>query len=408
MIKTDYDLIIVGGGMVGASLACALNNTKLRIAVIEAVPLRAASQPSYDDRSVALSYGTRRVFSGMGLWESLADSATPIRKIHVSDRGHFGMLRMDAARYDFEALGYVVENRALGKLFAARLAELKHVDLICPCELTGLEFDQSVVRAQVSVNDEIKVFSARLLIGADGGRSVVRQLAGVKTRTREYGQCAVIANVTPGKSHQNIAYERFTSTGPLAMLPMSGNRCSMVWTVKQAQEKELLALDDEAFLARLQERFGYRLGVLQKIGKRAMYPLALMMAEPASTPRLALIGNAAHTLHPVAGQGFNLGIRDVAALAEIVSDTLAADGDIGAPPVLKKYAAWRHKDQRHVARLTDGLVRLFSSTLPPLVLGRNLGLLALDQVPPVKRVLMRQTMGLAGKLPRLARGLPIA
>jgi len=403
----DYDLIIVGGGMVGASLACALGSTALRIAVIEAVPLRASSQPSYDDRSIALAYGSRRIFAAMGLWDELASAVTPIKRIHVSDRGRFGMLRMDAAQYGYGALGYVVENRDLGKLFSARLKKLENVDLLCPCELTALETGTDRACVQVSMEGGKKVLSAQLIIGADGGRSVVRDLAGIATRRWDYGQCAVIANVTPGRPHDNTAFERFTDSGPLAMLPMSENRCSLVWTVNQGQEEALLALDDAEFLARLQERFGYRLGILRKAGRRAAYPLALMMAGPSDIPRLALIGNAAHTLHPVAGQGFNLGIRDVAALAEVISQARHAGGDIGAARVLKRYNSWRRQDQQRVARLTDGLVRLFSTTFPPLVLGRNLGLLALDQLPPVKRLMMRQAMGLAGRLPRLARGLPV-
>ena len=406
-MEYDYDLIIVGGGMVGASLACALGGCGLRIAVVEAVPLRAASQPSYDDRSIALAYGSRRIFSAMGLWEGLAASVTPIRKIHVSDRGHFGMLRMDAARHGYDALGYVVENRELGKLFAARLKALDNVDLLCPAELEGLETDTGRACVQIAMEGGKRQLTARLLVGADGGRSQVRELADIGTRRWDYGQCAVIANVTPGRPHRGVAYERFTDSGPLAMLPMSDNRCSLVWTVNQGEEEALLALDDASFLARLQARFGYRLGELRKTGRRSAYPLALVMAESADTPRLALIGNAAHTLHPVAGQGFNLGIRDVAVLAEVIAQARLAGGDIGAARVLRRYNAWRRADQNRVARLTDGLVRLFSATLPPVVVGRNLGLLVLDRMAPAKRLMMRQAMGLAGRLPRLARGLPI-
>ncbi len=402
---SDYDLLIIGGGMVGASLACALAGSGLRIAVVEAVPLRADDQPSYDDRSIALACGTRCIFSGMGLWEGLRDAVTPIRTIHVSDRGHFGITRLRAADYGLEALGYVVENRALGRLFAARLASLDDVALLCPARLESLDIGDRTACAEVEMAGVRHTLRARLVVGADGGRSLVRRLAGVAVREWDYGQNALIANVTPGRGHAHVAYERFTDSGPLAMLPMSGNRCSLVWTVRRGDEAALMALDDEAFLSRLQARFGRRLGVLRRVGRRQVYPLTLVRATGRPPPRLALIGNAAHTLHPIAGQGFNLGLRDVAALAEVLWTAQRRGEDPGGRDVLTRYHQWRHRDQRRVIALTDGLVRLFSNELPPLVMMRNLGLTALQCLPPVKRLLARQFMGLAGRLPRLARGL---
>jgi len=406
--QMDYDLIIIGGGMVGASLACALANTPLRIAVIEAVPLQAATQPSYDDRSIALAYGSQRIFTGMGLWSALQAGVTAIKRIHVSDRGHFGMVRMDAADSAVEALGYVVESRALGRVFATQLAALDNVELLCPAELVALETSPGAVCVELAGPDGRCRLSARLLVGADGGNSLVRRLAGIGLMRRDYEQSAVIANITPGEPHRNIAYERFTRTGPVALLPLSGQRCSLVWTVRRGEEAALLALDDDAFLARLQAHFGYRLGLLQKVGRRSSYPLSLMMAGSQGSCRLALIGNAAHSLHPIAGQGFNLGIRDVATLAEVLEEARVQGQDIGAAAVLEKYHAWRQRDQRRVAAMTDTLVHLFSNNLPPLALARNLGLTALDLLPPVRRALMRQTMGLSGRLPRLARGLPLS
>lgn len=404
-MNDNYDLLIIGGGMVGASLACALAGSGLRIAVVEAVPLCADHQPSYDDRSIALAYGTRCIFSAMGLWDALRDVVTPIRSIHVSDRGHFGITRLHAAEYGLEALGYVVENRELGPLFAERLNAQPDLDLLCPMRLEALEFNAETVTATVENNDQQRKLHARLVVGADGGHSLVRRLAAVPTRHWDYGQSALIANVTPAHSHQYVAYERFTDSGPLAMLPMAGNRCSLVWTVRRGGEEALLALNDKDFLARLQQRFGRRLGELRKVGQRQVYPLNLIRAGDPDRTRLALIGNAAHTLHPVAGQGFNLGIRDVAVLAEVLWEEQARGGDIGSTTTLSRYHQWRRDDQRRVIAFTDSLVRLFTNELPPVTLARNLGLAALECLPPLKRLLTRQFMGLAGRQPRLARGL---
>ncbi len=401
----NFDLLIIGGGMVGASLACALGHQPLRIGIIEAVPFRSASQPSYDDRSIALAYGARKIFEGMGLWPSLEKIVTPIKQIHVSDRGHFGATRMDAASEGYPALGYVVENRDLGELFATSLAALPNVELICPAQLKNFTINVDEVEVVIEKGGETETLTAKLIVGADGGRSVVRQLAGISHTTKDYQQSAIIANITPSRPHQNIAYERFTDSGPLALLPMSEGRCSLVWTVNQAQVEEVMGWDEATFLAHLQTRFGMRLGTLKKAGKRNAYPLTQVRADEHIRPRLALIGNAAHLLHPIAGQGFNLGIRDVAALAQVVVE--AKDQNIGALSTLNQYDQWRSHDQTCVANLTDGLVRIFSNQITPLVIGRNSGLLAMDLIPPMKRTLMRQTMGLAGKLPKLARGIPL-
>ncbi len=405
--KHDVDVLIVGGGMVGASLAGALGGQALRVAVVEQVPFSAADQPSYDDRSLALAWGTRRVFEAIGAWDGLAATVTPIEEIHVSDRGHFGATLMKAATIGFDALGYVVENRELGRLFTGLLPGLPNVELICPARLQSIEIVAAGVRVRIEYAGEVRELSARLLIGADGGQSAARRLCGIGAETVDYGQSAIIANVTPDQPHGNRAYERFTEHGPLALLPMSGNRCSLVWTVPRAQSAGILALPDAEFIAVLQARFGYRLGRFLRAGARASYPLVRVSAARHVAARIALIGNAAHTLHPVAGQGFNLGLRDVAALAEVVADAVTADKDIGGHDVLARYQRWRAADQQRVLTLTDGLVRVFSNDFTPLVIARNAGMIALDLLPPLKRLMMRQAMGLTGRLPRLARGLPL-
>ena len=412
-MTADCDIVIVGGGLVGASLACALSALPLRIVVVEAVPLRAQEQPSYDDRAIALAYGSRVMFDALGLWSALAQRVALIEHIHISDRGHFGVARLHSRDEGVEALGYVVENRVMGAVLADALAGFGNVELVSPARLMSIELDADAARVCFDHNGVVRELAAQLVIGADGGQSAVRGLLQIPVRTWDYGQSAITANVSPARFHTRTAYERFTPTGPVAMLPNAppgtgdNHRCSLVWTVRRDEEQPLLALSDEAFLARLQGWFGHRLGRIEKVGRRGSYPLKLIRAKEQVRPRLALIGNAAHTLHPVAGQGFNLGLRDVAVLAQVLAEGVAQGRDIGEAAVLRRYADWRLWDQRRAIGFTDGLARVFSNPLPPVALGRNLGLLAVDLVPPFRRLLTRQTMGLAGRLPRLALGLPL-
>lgn len=403
----DYDVLIIGGGMVGASLACALGGQSLKIGIIEAIPFRSGKQPSFDDRSIALAYGSRRIFEGMGLWPQLEPGVTPIHSIQISDRGHFGKTRLHYHDSGCEALGYVVDNRTLGAALTEKLAQFDNISLLCPARLTGLTLTADKATAVIERNDQSQTLSARLVIGADGGHSAVRQLADIQARQWDYGQSAIITNVSTGTAHHNMAYERFTASGPLALLPLSRQRYSLVWTVPATDSDKVMAYDDEQFLTRLQQHVGHHVGRFIRTGTRHCYPLTLIRAHAHQQPRLALIGNAAHTLHPIAGQGFNLGLRDVAALAQTICDALQKQRDIGSARMLRQYEQWRQRDQRHVTALTDSLVRVFSNSVPPLVVARNIGLLAVDCLPPLKKALMRQTMGLAGHLPRLARGLPL-
>lgn len=410
MIERDTcDILISGGGLVGASLACALSGHGLRIGLVEAVaygdPSVDPGQSAYDDRAIALAAGTQRIFAALGLWSALAARATPIHRIHVSDRGRFGCVRLDRADEGVTALGYVVLARDLGAVLGARLAGLDDVELISPARVTGVDFTDDNARVRIEVGAGGREVDARLLVAADGAQSTLRDLLKIPTAVWEYGQTAVIANVTPGRPHEHVAYERFTDSGPLALLPMSEGRCALVWTLRDDQVDAVMALDDGAFLARLQERFGQRLGRLTRVGRRTAYPLRLVRARESVRPRLALIGNAAHTLHPIAGQGFNLGLRDVAALAEVLLEARRAGRDLGAAAVLGRYADWRQGDHRRVIAFTDGLTRLFTSPLPPVAWVRDLGMLALDLCPPAKRLFARLTMGKAGRLPKLARGL---
>lgn len=408
LTNPEFDIVIVGGGLVGASLACALGDGGLEIAVIEAIPPSDPGQPSYDDRTIALAYSSRRIFEGIGVWDSIARrSACPVEHIHISDRGHFGFARLHAKDMQLEALGYVAETRALGAVLYEVMSGFKNITLICPAAVTDVVVHEGMATLTLEHNEKNKTIKTRLAVAADGGDSPLRRAVGIKANKRAYDQTAVVANVTPERDHGNVAYERFTSTGPLALLPMPGNRCSVVWSTPHDNVDTILGWDDETWLAELQKRFGDRLGKFSRTGKRVAYPLALTRVRQSVVERVALIGNAAHTVHPVAGQGFNLGLRDVATLAQVIVDAQRAGKDIGSLEVLTSYANWRQRDNQQVARFTDGLIRIFANENLPLTIARNLGLTFVNLFPGIKRSFIRRTSGLNGRLPRLARGLPL-
>lgn len=404
---TDYDVVIVGGGLVGLSLACALRDSGLRLAVADPGAPPAHWQPRYEDRTLALAYGSRRILEGMGVWEEIAAlGASPIESIEVSERGRFGKTRLSARAQGMEALGYVAEMAALGHVLYRAFERDLAVDWLRG-SVQGFVLERRAAALELSSGETGRRVRTRLVVGADGAHSAVRKAAGIDARTIDYGQTAIVANVTPERAHGNMAYERFDTTGPLALLPMRERRCTVVWSVRREQVPEMLAWDEHGFLGALQEHFGERLGEFQRAGARRHYPLALTRVDALAGPRLALAGNAAHTLHPVAGQGFNLGLRDVALLAELIADAARARCDVGDPQLLARYARTRRRDARVVSAFTDSLVRVFAHELGPLGPARSLGLVLTDLVPPLKRMLIRRTSGVAGRLPRLARGLPL-
>ncbi len=459
----DYDIVIAGGGLVGASLAVALRGSGYRVAVVEPVPPQAESQPSFDDRQTALAPTSRRFFENLGLWEAIEAGASPIRRIHVSDRGHGGFTRLDATEEGLPALGHVAPNRVLGAVLAPAMAEA--ADVFCPARITqthpvmapaeaGSDPDAGRIPAaddrpgdaispaetraiarQVVIETESgpQTVSTRLLVVADGMRSTTREALGVGLDERDYGQSAIIANLRTQYPHHGTAYERFTPDGPLAVLPAGEDAASLVWTLPHDEAQAAATQWSEtAFLQALQSAFGWRLGRLEAVGKRQVYPLWAVTADQFCAQRAVIMGNAAHALHPVAGQGLNLALRDVAGLVEALgggrplgtagetadatgpvetdaaerqaeADGSAGAADPGDPDRLAAYARSRRSDYRRTFTFTDGLVRVFSNEFLPLVAARNVGLTLLDLFPPARRALLKQATGAAGDVPELCR-----
>jgi 2-octaprenyl-6-methoxyphenol hydroxylase len=411
--NADCDVLIAGGGMVGASLAVALAGLPLRVTLVEAIPAGSPGQPSFDARTTALSRSSRHILGTLGIWPEVAKHAAPIRKIHVSERGRLGTTVIDADEEGGEALGYVLENRLLGSALWRALHDRPNVTLHSPATVTTVDDSVAALGVQVERGGASTTLRTRLLVVADGARSPLRESLGITARTRPYEQTAIVGNVAVegpdcGLGQDAIAYERFTPDGPLALLPAGGGKYVFVLTRPAAVAEAVAALPDAAFLALLQREFGFRLGRFQRVGVRSSYPLELVEADAVTAHRVAVIGNAAHGLHPVAGQGYNLGLRDAAALAEVLAEEARQTHsvpDSGGTSLLARYAAWRRPDQRNVVAFTDGLIRLFDRAgLGPL---RGLGLLLFDTAPGAKRLLARETMGLAGRRSRLVRGLPL-
>lgn len=401
-----WDVIIVGGGMVGASLALALQPLQLKVALIEAVAFGSRSQPAYDDRSVALSYGSSRIYQGMGIWSKLQTQVAPIKQIHVSDRGYFGATRLCAEQEAVPALGYVVESRVLGQVLFNALTG-STLEIISPATVYELEQQPDYVEVKLERQGLVERWQAKLLVIADGAKSPLREQLGIEVKERDYQQTAIIANVSTDQLVQGVAYERFTSSGPLALLPMTQGRYSLVWTHKASEAEASLNLSDAEFLQKLQHAFGYRQGRFIKVGKRSSYPLSLVKSLAEVQGRAVLIGNASHTLHPVAGQGLNLALRDVATLSDLLATQAQEQGDGGSAELLDAYQTARQADYQSVVAYTDALVRLFSIDFAPLAHARAGGLLAVDRIAPLRKLLTQQSMGLRFRQSRLARGLAL-
>lgn len=411
-MQPDFDCLIVGGGMVGNSLATALRDQKIndrpiKIGVIEAFPVNKNDKASYDDRGLGIAPASQRILQGIGLWDELKKEATQIKNIHVSDRGHFGVTRLSAEKLGIEQLGHIVIGRTLGNVLQDSVEHASNIELLSPATVSDLEHKTDHILVEVKEQNQKKKVSTSLLIAADGGNSQVRKMLGVETESKEYNQTAIVTNVSPEIPHNNTAFERFTSTGPLALLPSSDQRCVVVWTTKTDQAESIMQLEELEFLDQLGKRFGHRLGKFIKMGQRRSYPMNLIKAKQLIGSRFAILGNAAHTIHPNAAQGLNLGLRDVAQLAELIADASRQGKDIGNSNLLENYAQLRKKDHQQVIRFSDGLTKLFYNDNPILITLRNLAMLGVEHFPPAKRALSRRAMGLTGESPRLVRGLPL-
>ncbi|WMC09429.1 2-octaprenyl-6-methoxyphenyl hydroxylase [Oceanimonas pelagia] len=393
---THYDLVINGAGMAGAVLALGLaglrrpDGGRLNIALIEAASPGPDLHPGFDARSIALAWHSQTLLQQLDIWPALAPLATPITHIQVSDQGHFGRVEMSAEEYGVPALGQVIELHPTGRELHRRLAACEHITLYCPDRI--IRFEQQLQQVNVELASGA-AFSAGLLVAADGNRSLIGERLGMPRRRLDYGQSAIIANIATAEPHRGRAFERFTPEGPLALLPMSEGRSSLVWCVSPGRAEALMAMSEAAFLAALQRQFGYRLGKLERTGERHCYPLVLDEALRPWQHRVVLLGNAAHLLHPIAGQGFNLGLRDVATLTEHLARALTAGQDLGSHAVLSGYGRARLPDQAGMVGLTTALALLFSNDHPVLAAGRNLGLSAMAACSPLKSQLAWRAMG---------------
>ena len=401
----SYDLVVVGGGMVGASFCCALEEAMgenpLSILVIEAILPNAYSskQSSLDTRSTALSFGSRKFFEDIDLWQTLGDAVSAIHEIQVSDRGRLGSVEINRNDQNVEALGYVVENKKLGQVLSTRLNKSEKIEFLCPALVSSVKAAETGMLLGLHHGDSQTSIDASLVVLADGGKSPVCEQLAIARSLERYDQYALIANIVFEKAHQHIAFERFTDTGPLAVLPLQlidgKNRGSLVWTLSVEQAAQYREMNEEKLLPLLQERFGYKLGKILEIGQTFVYPLSLSIAKEQVRPGLALLGNVAHSLHPVAGQGLNLALRDTRALVDVLINAKQRDLGLGEMNVLLEYVARQQADQATTTQFTHNITKLFSSNNEAKVWLRKFGLVALELLPTLRRSLAERAMGLS-------------
>ena len=402
-MQSHYDLIIAGAGLAGNCLALALKDAGMNIAIVEANSRRQLRESPLGDRALALAAGTVELLGALNAWGGVAGKATPIKQIHISDRGHFGKTRLSAAAQGVAALGYVIAARDIEE-HVADLVEQTGIARFYDTRVVGLMSGPDEVNVSLKQQGHSLNLSAQLLVGADGGQSSVRKLLEIPQHTHDYGQTALVSTVKSSLPHHNTAYERFTAFGPLALLPSAGNQSSLVWTRSHEQAEDLLVCGEAEFLSELQDCFGYRLGALKLAAPRRAFSLSLIRAESMVAGRTVIIGNAVHQLHPVAGQGFNLGIRDVALLAELLIKQQQNHADLGEAERLNAYARQRQRDHDKTIGFTNNVVRIFSNDWLPVAAIRNAGLTLLDHLPGAKQLLAKHAMGLAERMPKIGAG----
>jgi 2-octaprenyl-6-methoxyphenol hydroxylase len=395
----EYDLVIVGGGIIGLTLASALKDSGLSILLIEA---KVASAAVAKGQAYAVHQLSALIYQGIGVWDKISPQIAKYCRVRLSDADYPNVVEFTTDDID-TALGYVAEHQALLQPLQEFVQDCPNVTYLCPAEVVNTQYQQDIVAIDIKIADQLQTVRSKLLIAADGARSPIRQAAGIKTSGWKYWQSCIVAFVKPEKPHNNTAYERFWSSGPFAILPLPGNRCRIVWTAPHEEAKALCALDDEQFLAELTRRYGNQMGKLELLGDRFVFQVQLMQSDRYVLPRLALIGDAAHNCHPVGGQGLNLGIRDAAALAQVLQAAHQAGKDIGDIQILKGYERWRKLENLTILGFTDLLDRMFSNNFLPVVLVRRLGLWFLQRVPVLKVFMLKLMIGLKGRTPELAK-----
>jgi 2-octaprenyl-6-methoxyphenol hydroxylase len=417
MSKTDTDVIVAGAGMAGATAALSLASGGLKVVLLDAAPLDAQTAPTFDGRASAIAYSSFRQWNQLGVGQSLEPKAQRIEQILVTDshtpgagrgRGLRSFLRFDSAEIadsaDGEPLGYMVENRHIRAALGAAVLANPNITVMAPSRLERVEAGAAAATVILADGQEL---TASLVVGAEGRTSTVRQQAGIGVIGWDYPQVGVVATVAMDDHHDGVAHEYFLPSGPFAILPLTGNRASLVWTESRARGAALASARPEIVEAHLARRFGEFLGAVRLDGPRFVYPLSLQLAERMVAPRICVLGDAAHAIHPIAGQGLNLGLKDAAALAEVVVDALRLGEDIGSVTVLDRYAAWRRFDNVTLAAATDVFNRLFSNDHPLIRTARGVGMAVVNQIGPARRFFMQEAGGAVGDLPRLLRGLPL-
>lgn len=403
----NADIAIVGGGLVGASLAYALSIQGWRVAMLESVEPRAEAQPSYDDRTLALADSSCRILAGLGVWPAIAPNATPIRKVIVRELEGPGRVELDPSEHGLEQFGHIVEARSFGAVMMDLLPGLETLEIFQPATVASLETSEEGARLSFEFKGATHSLNTKLVVGADGAASFVRKAVGIAASEHDYEQTAIVCNITPSVAHEGRAFECFTSTGPFAILPHRGERCGLVWCLSRAEAEKKLEMSDDEFMAAARARFGGELGDFVKLGRRSSYPLRQVRAERDTAERTILLGNAAHAIHPIGAQGFNLGLRDVAVLAELLAAARREGGDPGDAALLKDYHAWRRFDQSNTIGWSDALARLYAHKGPGVRLARSAGLIANRLIRPLRRQTAVRAMGYHGRIPRLALGEPL-
>jgi len=399
----DYDLAIVGGGIVGLTLASALKDSGLRVVLIEAKEQSAAVAKG---QAYAIHLISSRIWQGIGVWDKIRPGIEKFQQVRMSDADHPGIVEFYTTDLGEQDLGYVAEHQALLQPLQEFVRECGNVTYLCPALVIDKQYYPDAVAIDIKMGEQRQTIRTKLLVAADGARSPIRSSSGIKTRGWQYWQSCIVAFVKPEKSHNHTAYEKFWSSGPLAILPLPGNRCRIVWTAPHEEAKAICALDDEQFLAELTKRYGNQMGKLELQGDRFIFPVQLMQSDKYVLPRLALVGDAAHTCHPVGGQGLNLGIRDAAALAQVLQAAHTTGKDIGDIRILQRYERWRKRENLTILGFTDLLDRMFSNNFLLLVILRRFGLSMMRRLPFIKVFALKLMVGFLGKTPQLAQNQP--